>query len=37
MPPVESGAFARLLDAERAGAVALSDRLRTAALKSLGA
>ena len=37
MPPVESGAFARLLDAERAGTVALSDRLRTAARKSLGA
>ena len=37
MPPVESGAFARLLAAERAGAVALSDRLRTAALKSVGA
>ncbi|MCU0263561.1 MAG: MOSC domain-containing protein [Candidatus Nanopelagicales bacterium] len=35
LPPVEPRAFARLLDAERAGAVVLSDRLRRKALKSV--
>ena len=33
LPPVEPGAFARLLDAERAGAVDLSERMRRAAVK----
>jgi MOSC domain-containing protein YiiM len=36
LPPVEPGAFERLLDAERAGAVELSDRLRRKALKAVG-
>ena len=36
LPPVEPGAFARLLDAERSGAVELSERLRNKALKAVG-
>lgn len=36
LPPVEPGAFERLLAAERAGAVELSDRLREKALKAVG-
>jgi MOSC domain-containing protein YiiM len=36
LPPVEAGAFERLLDAERVGAVELSDRLRGKALKAVG-
>ena len=36
LPPVEAGAFAGLLEAERSGAVALSDRLRRKAVKSVG-
>ena len=37
LPPVEPGAFARLLDAERAGAVELSERVRGKALKASAA
>jgi MOSC domain-containing protein YiiM len=36
LPPVEPGAFARLLEAERAGAVELSERVRGKALKAVG-
>jgi MOSC domain-containing protein YiiM len=36
LPPVEPGAFRRLLDAERAGAVQLSDRLRRKAVTAVG-
>jgi MOSC domain-containing protein YiiM len=36
LPPVEPGAFARLLEAERAGAVELSERVRGTALKAVG-
>jgi MOSC domain-containing protein YiiM len=36
LPPVEPGAFERLLGAERSGSVELSERLRSKALKALG-
>jgi MOSC domain-containing protein YiiM len=36
LPPVEPGAFQRLLDAERAGAVELSGRLRRKAVTAVG-
>lgn len=36
LPPVEPGAFERLLDAERAGLVELSERVRRKALKAVG-
>jgi hypothetical protein len=36
LPPVEPGAFQRLLDAERAGAVQLSERLRRKAVTAVG-
>lgn len=36
LPPAVPGSLARLLDAERMGAVALSDRVRRKALKSAG-
>ena len=36
LPPVEPGSFERLLGAERAGAVELSERLRGKALKAVG-
>ncbi len=36
LPPVEPGSFERLLEAERAGAVELSERLRRKALKAVG-
>jgi MOSC domain-containing protein YiiM len=36
LPPVEPGAFQRLLDAERSGAVELSERLRRKAVAATG-
>jgi MOSC domain-containing protein YiiM len=36
LPPVRPGAFERLLDAERAGAVELSERVRRRAVKAVG-
>ena len=36
LPPVEPGSFTRLLAAEDSGAVELSDRLRSKALKAVG-
>jgi MOSC domain-containing protein YiiM len=35
LPPVEPGAYARLLDAERTGGVQLSDRLRRRAVRAV--